>query len=40
MSVRTQRYIFGSWLLDRAMAVLWAYLVFRGFGRRRGSPAR
>jgi len=22
------------------MAVLWAYLVFRGFGRRRGSPAR
>jgi len=40
MSVRTQRYIFGSWLVDRLMAVLWAYLVFRGFGRRRGSASR
>src|SRR5262245_25442528 len=40
MSVRTRRYIFGSWLLDRLMAVLWAYLVLRGFGRRRGSAAK
>src|SRR5215469_13369519 len=40
MSVRTQRYIFGSWLVDRLMAVLWAYLVLRGFGRRRGSAPK
>src|SRR6516165_4348315 len=40
MSVRTQRYIFGSWFVDRLMAVLWAYLVFRGFGRRRGAARR
>jgi len=40
MSVRAPRYILGSWLADRLMAVLWAYLVFRGLGRRRGSTPR
>jgi len=40
MSANNHRYVLGSWLLDRLMAVLWAYLVFRGFGRRRGSASK
>jgi hypothetical protein len=40
VSVRSNRYLWGSWLADRLMAVLWAYLVVRGFGRRRGSARR
>jgi len=40
MSERTTRYILGSWLADKLMAVLWTYLVLRGFGRRRGSAPR
>jgi hypothetical protein len=30
----------GSWFVDRLMAVLWTYLVIRGFGRRRGSASK
>jgi len=40
VSVRSNRYLLGSWFADRLMAVLWAYLVVRGFGRRRGSAQR
>jgi hypothetical protein len=37
MSVRSSRYIFESWFLDRLMTVLWFYLVLRGVGWKRGS---
>jgi hypothetical protein len=39
-SARSNRYIFGSWLLDRIMWLLSFYLVIRGEVRRRGSAAR
>jgi hypothetical protein len=32
VSVRSNRYVFGSWFADRLLAILWAYLVVRGFG--------
>ena len=40
VSVRSNRYIMGSWFADRLLAILWTYLVVRGFGRRRGSAQR
>jgi len=39
VSVR-DRYILGSWLADKLMAVLWLYLVLRGVGRRRRSEPK
>jgi hypothetical protein len=39
VSGRPHRYVVGSWLADKLMAVLWIYLVLRGVGwRRRSTP--
>jgi hypothetical protein len=40
MSAPSSRYVLGNRFFDGLMAVMWAYLVFRGFGRRRGLPVR
>jgi hypothetical protein len=40
VSGRPNRYIVGSWLADKLMAVLWFYLVLRGVGRRRRSTPK
>jgi hypothetical protein len=37
VSGRSNRYVIGSWLADKLMAVLWFYLILRGVGRRRRS---
>jgi hypothetical protein len=40
VSSRSSRYVVGSWLADKLMAVLWFYLVLRGVGRRRRSTPK
>jgi hypothetical protein len=40
VSGRSNRYVVGSWLADKLMAVLWFYLVLRGVGRRRRSTPK
>jgi hypothetical protein len=40
VSGRSNRYVVGSWLADKLMAVLWFYLVLRGVGRRRRSAPK
>jgi hypothetical protein len=40
VSGRPHRYVVGSWLADKLMAVLWFYLVLRGVGRRRRSTPK
>jgi hypothetical protein len=40
VSGRPNRYVVGSWLADKLMAVLWFYLVLRGVGRRRRSAPK
>jgi hypothetical protein len=40
VSDRPNRYVVGSWLADKLMAVLWFYLVLRGVGRRRRSTPK
>jgi len=37
VSSRSDRYVLGNKLFDKLMAILWTYLILRGFGRRRGS---